>query len=69
MAAMSWADRLARIPIAEQELIEALARAIYSTHWKPPAPEWAMASDNVKEWVRAQARSAILTFRAIERPS
>lgn len=40
--------------------IEAVAKAIYMTHWRPPGPPpWESASDKVKAWVRKQAASAI----------
>src|SRR3954470_14500974 len=48
-------------------LVDQLARAIYMTHWKPAdpdsgrpgAPVWENASNNVREWVTAQAEAAI----------
>jgi hypothetical protein len=39
--------------------VEVTAEAIYETHRKSPAPSWANASTEVKDWVRAQAVSAI----------
>jgi hypothetical protein len=75
MVARSWADRLAELPLSEEEIIDGLARAIYSTHhgtaasgWKE-APEWVHASDAVREWVRAQAQEALFYLRAMTRPS
>ena len=43
--------------------IEAVARAIYETHWRRPAPRWDEASDDVRDWVRKQALSAINALR------
>jgi hypothetical protein len=63
--ARTWTERLARVAITEDQLIEIVAQAIYGTHWKPPSPAWRMASDNVQEWVRAQARSAIAALCAL----
>jgi len=40
-------------------LIEQVARAIYRTHWRAPSPVWESTSENVRNWVREQARSAI----------
>jgi hypothetical protein len=69
MAAMSWADRLARVAVPDEQVVEGVARAIYSTHWHPPAPEWERASDGIRDWVRAQAREAILYLRTLARPA
>jgi hypothetical protein len=41
------------------ELVTAVAKAIYNTHWRRPTPHWDTASRDVKEWVRKQAVSAI----------
>jgi|GraSoiStandDraft_46_1057282.scaffolds.fasta_scaffold365520_3 hypothetical protein len=41
------------------ELIEQVARAIYRTHWRAPTPVWENASEDVRNWVRKQAQSAI----------
>lgn len=46
--------------------IEAIARRIYYTHWREPMPPWENASENVRDWVRKQAESAI---SEIETPS
>lgn len=48
-------------------LIDQLARAIYMTHWKPADPDsgragppvWENASNNVREWVTAQAEAVM----------
>jgi hypothetical protein len=45
--------------------IEAVATAIYSTHWRAPSPPWSEASEEVRDWVRKQALSAINALRAI----
>jgi hypothetical protein len=56
------------------EIIERMARAIYMTHWKEPefgklgAPTWENASREVREWVRAQARSAYAASIALPFP-
>lgn len=50
--------------------VERVAHAIYMTHWQPSdenpraqdhrfPPTWENASESVREWVRAQAVSAI----------
>ena len=44
--------------------IECVARAIYSAHFRPPAPTWDETSDEVRAWVRRQAMSAINALRA-----
>ncbi len=69
MAAMSWAERLSRLSIPEEQVVEGLARAIYSTHWRHPSPEWEHASDNVRDWVRAQAREGLTYLRGLKSPS
>jgi len=56
--------------MSEDLLVEEIAQAIYMTHWDPGSdtergagprlvPVWYHASDGVKEWVRAQARSVL----------
>ena len=73
--AMSWADRLARVPMPDEQLIEGMAEAIYQTHWRAregsntPTPTWAAASEEVREWVRKQARSALGYLRSLTRPA
>ena len=58
-----------RRELAIEQDIDAVARAIYETHWSVPEsgnapPAWDNASDSVKKWVRAQAKSAIAALRA-----
>ncbi len=69
MAAMSWAERLSRVAIPEEQVVEGVARAIYSAHWRPPSPEWEQASENVRNWVRVQAREALLYLHTLTRPA
>jgi hypothetical protein len=69
MVAMSWSDRLSRVPIPEEQVVEGVARAIYSAHRRAPAPEWERASDNTRDWVRVQAREAMLYMRTLTRPT
>jgi len=47
------------------KLIEQVARAIYRTHWRAPSPVWENASDDVKDWVRKQAMSAIEVLKEV----
>ena len=44
--------------------IETVAMAIYSTHWRAPSPTWDEASEEVRDWVRKQALSAMNALRA-----
>jgi hypothetical protein len=69
MPAMPWPDRLSRVPIPEEQVVEGVARAIYSTHRRPPAPKWEQASDSVRDWVRAQAREVLTYLHGLESPS
>lgn len=69
MVALSWAGRLARLPLSEEQVVEGLAGAIYMTHWREPAPTWENASDASREWVRAQAREALAYLRSQTRPA
>ena len=69
MVAVSWADRLARLPIPEEELVDGLARSLYMTHQREPAPVWEHASEDSKAWVRAQAREALNHLRGLTRPA
>ena len=69
MAAMSWAERLSRLAIPDEQVVEGLARTIYSAHWRPPSPEWEQASENVRNWVRVQAREALAYLRTLTRPA
>ncbi len=43
----SWQDRLAAVPYPEDRLVEKLAEAIYSTHWREPSPRWEGASSQM----------------------
>ena len=72
----SWEERLAAIPIAEDEVVKGLAKAIYETHAERPlpsingrAPVWENQSEAVHEWVHAQARAALAHLRALEKGS
>ena len=69
MTAMSWSDRLSRVPMPDEQVLEGVARTIYSTHSRPPAPEWERASDAGRDWVRTQAREALLYLRTLTRPA
>jgi hypothetical protein len=68
MVAMSWADRLARLPISEEELVDGLARALYMTQWREPAPIWENASEHSRDWVRAQATNGLKYLLSLTRP-
>jgi hypothetical protein len=41
--------------------LEDVAQAIYRTHWRAPSPTWEETSEEVRDWVRAQAEAAIDT--------
>jgi hypothetical protein len=69
MAAMSWSDRLSRVSIPEEQVVDGVARAIYSAHLRPPSPKWEQASANVRDWVRIQAREALLYLCTLARPA
>jgi hypothetical protein len=69
MVAMLWADRLSRIPIPKEQIVEGVARAIYSTHRRPPAPKWEQTSDDRRDWVRAQAREVLTYLCGLGSPS
>jgi hypothetical protein len=55
--------------MAEDEVIDVLARAIYRANWRAPAPTWDATSDDVREWVRAQAREVLAYLRGLTRPA
>jgi hypothetical protein len=59
MVAMLWADRLARLQMPQDEVVEVVSRVIYMANWRPPARTWEAVSDDVREWVRRQARAAV----------
>jgi hypothetical protein len=69
MAAMSWSDRLAQLPLSEEQLVEGLGRALYMTHRREPAPTWENASEHSRDWVRAQAREGLAYLRSLTRPA
>jgi len=64
---MLWSDRLARLPLSEEQLVEGLARALYMTHRREPAPIWEHASNSSRDWVRAQAREGLAYLRSLTR--
>jgi hypothetical protein len=65
MVAMRWEDRLARVPMPEEELIEGLARSIYNTHRRGASPTWENTGDGHRDWSRAQARAALAYLRGL----
>jgi hypothetical protein len=68
MVALSWAERLARLPLSEEEVVEGLARALYMTHRREPSPTWENAREGSRDWVRAQAREGLAYLRSLTRP-
>ena len=69
MVALSWADRLARLPLSEEQVIDGLARALYMTHWRAPSPTWENAREEFRDWSRAQARAGLAYLRSLTRPA
>jgi hypothetical protein len=67
MVAMKWEDRLARVPMPEERVIEELAKALYARHAVERTPEWRMASPRAQEWMRETARVALIFLRSLER--
>ena len=65
----SWADRLARLGIPEDVLVEKLAEESYAANRRAPAPEWRMAAETLKEWSRRQARAVLACLRGLEQGS
>jgi hypothetical protein len=59
VVASSWADRLARLCLPEEQIIEGLARTIYMTHWREPAPTWENARDGSLEVTRGRPRPSV----------
>jgi hypothetical protein len=59
MVARKWEDRIAHLRLLDEQVVEGVARAIYMTHRKHPAPLWEGASESGREWVRAQARACV----------
>ena len=47
--------------------VDQVARAIYETHWRPPSPRWDEVSEEIRDWVTAQAEAAIDAVWAAER--
>ncbi len=47
-----------------ESLLDTVARAIYRTHWRAPSPVWEATSDDVRDWVRKQAVSALEAYNA-----
>jgi len=41
---------------------------MYETHWREPSRLWDHAGENVREWVRSQARAGLSYLHALERP-
>jgi hypothetical protein len=48
-------------------VLDGVARAIYMTHQRPPAPVWENASPAAQAFIREQARSALRSLRALAR--
>jgi hypothetical protein len=69
MVALSWTERLARLPLSEEELVDGLARALYMTHRREPAPIWENAAEHSRDWVRAEARNGLKYLRSQTRPA
>jgi hypothetical protein len=68
MVTRSQVDRLAGLKIPDEQLVEGLARALYMTHRRDPAPTWENASAISRDWVRAQARAGLTYLRSLTRP-
>jgi len=64
---MKWEDRLARISMAEEQIVDELALALYARHAVERTPEWRMASPAAQEWMRESARAALTCLRRLER--
>jgi hypothetical protein len=69
MVAISVRERIARLPIPEEQLVDGFARALYETHRSVPVPAWEGTSEPCREWVRAQARAGLAYLRNLERPA
>jgi hypothetical protein len=65
----AWADRLAAISYPEDQLVDELAQAIYAAHWHQSSPTWTGTSEEVRNWLRTQARSALVYLRRLEKGS
>jgi len=68
MVARSQANRLASLQIPDEQLVEDVARALYMTHRRDPAPTWENTSAVSRDWVRAQARAGLTYLRSLTRP-
>ena len=68
MVALSWADRVARLPLSEEKVVEGFARALYMTHWRQPTPIWENAGEGSRDWARAQSREGLAYLRGLTRP-
>jgi hypothetical protein len=55
--------------VMTEPLVDQVAQAIYETHWREPSPAWSDTSDEVRDWVRKQAWSAINAVREADRVS
>jgi len=69
MVAMRWAERLTRLPMPQDYVVEVVSRAIYMANRRAPAPAWEASSDEVREWVRRQGRAALEALDGLPRPS
>jgi hypothetical protein len=63
----SWEDRLKAVPYPEERLVDEMAQAIYEAHVGPSSVTWRQASEERRDWVRAQARAAVVYLRTLER--
>jgi hypothetical protein len=52
----------------DADLLDTLAKAAYYTHWRDISPVWENASEDVKDWVRAQVRNVIKEYERAIRP-
>jgi hypothetical protein len=69
MVARKWDDRVAELRLLDEQVVEGVARAIYMTHRKDPAPLWDGASEYAREWVRAQARACVAYLKTLTNPA
>ena len=65
MVALSWEQRLSRLRMPDDQLIDGLARALYMTHCRATAPRWENASEAARDWSRAQAREGLIYLRSL----
>jgi len=66
MVAHSWAERLARLPMSEDEVIDGLAGDLHNRPARAGSP-WERASDGMRHWVGAEARASLRFLRALKR--